>query len=115
VRTHECWIVCSCVHPWQAAISVCSSAPFCYARVWLIQGADGALDCVAGQSTGQLADSVREGGSVILYGAMGGLSIELSVVPLTFNDVTIKGTRCMLELTDAVLRGTSTTLITYVA
>lgn len=91
-------------------ISVFSSAPCCYARVWLLQGADGALDCVAGQSTGQLADSVREGGSVILYGAMGGLSIELSVVPLTFNDVTIKGTTYVLGFTDVVLRGTSGTL-----
>ena len=48
------------------------------------KGAYGAIDCVAGDLTGQMLAAVRPGGQILVYGAMAGFSTTLNVGDLLF-------------------------------
>ena len=48
------------------------------------KGAYGAIDCVAGDLTGQMLAAVRPGGQILLYGAMASFSTTLNVGDLLF-------------------------------
>jgi NADPH:quinone reductase-like Zn-dependent oxidoreductase len=54
-------------------------------------GAYGAIDAVAGDLTSIITGSVRAGGTVLIYGAMGGLEFKGSVVDTLFRQVNISG------------------------
>lgn len=54
-------------------------------------GAWAAVDPVAGDMTAILQEATRQGGTVLLYGALEGLDFRGSVVSSVFRDVTIKG------------------------
>jgi NADPH:quinone reductase-like Zn-dependent oxidoreductase len=54
-------------------------------------GAYGAVDAVAGELTAQLLDATRDGGNVLVYGALAGLQFTGSVVASLFRDVTVSG------------------------
>jgi len=53
--------------------------------------AHAAVDSVGGALTGALTDAVRDGGTVFVYGAQGGLSASVSVLALLFRGVTVRG------------------------
>jgi NADPH:quinone reductase-like Zn-dependent oxidoreductase len=55
-----------------------------------MQGADGALDSVAGETLRQLTSSLKPGGTVVVYGAMGGLTGEVDIWALLSKDITVK-------------------------
>ncbi|GLC36080.1 hypothetical protein PLESTF_000559700 [Pleodorina starrii] len=55
------------------------------------RGAWGALDSIAGSSPARIAPAIRVGGSIIVYGAMGGANIEWNVVQGLFRQVALKG------------------------
>ena len=46
---------------------------------------------VAGEMTAKLQDGVRNGGQVLVYGALAGMQFTGSVISSLFRDVTIKG------------------------
>ena len=48
--------------------------------------AHGAINCVAGDISKALAQAVRPGGTVIQYGAMGGIDFTASMMDLIFRD-----------------------------
>jgi NADPH:quinone reductase-like Zn-dependent oxidoreductase len=53
--------------------------------------AHAAVDSVAGELTGAVTDALRDGGTVLVYGAQGGLSASASVPALLFRDVRVHG------------------------
>lgn len=55
------------------------------------KGAYGAVDSVGGEITGALASAVRPGGTVIIYGAMSGLSTTISIPDPLFRGVVLRG------------------------
>jgi NADPH:quinone reductase-like Zn-dependent oxidoreductase len=55
------------------------------------KGAYGAVDAVAGDMTGTLLSSVRNGGSVLVYGAMAGMTFSASVPDVLFKLKSVKG------------------------
>jgi NADPH:quinone reductase-like Zn-dependent oxidoreductase len=55
------------------------------------KGAWGAVDAVGGPLTQRISGSVRDGGSVLIYGAMSGLEFTGSIVDVLFRSVTVKG------------------------
>ena len=63
-------------------------------------GAWGAVDAVAGSMTATLSNGVREGGRVLLYGALAGTSFEGSVVATLFRNVTVSGFSVSTRLED---------------
>jgi NADPH:quinone reductase-like Zn-dependent oxidoreductase len=54
-------------------------------------GAYGAIECVGGELFGPISDSVRAGGTAIIYGAMSGLTATFSIPAVLFKGVTVKG------------------------
>lgn len=54
-------------------------------------GAWGGVDCVGGDWTAAVTGAVRNGGTVLVYGAMSGLTFQGSIVDLTFRDVALRG------------------------
>lgn len=54
-------------------------------------GAWGAIDAVGGDLTARLSGAVRNGGSVIIYGALSGLSFAGSIVDCLFRGVVVEG------------------------
>lgn len=61
-------------------------------------GAYGAVDPVAGDMTMTLQSSVRPGGTVLVYGSLGGVELKGSVIQTLFMDVTIAGYWLVLDL-----------------
>ena len=55
------------------------------------RGAYGAIECVGGVVTKGVVAGVRNGGTVLLYGAMGGLDIVAGIPDILFRGVTISG------------------------
>ena len=55
------------------------------------KGAWGAVDAVAGTLTQHISAAVRDGGSVIVYGGMGGLQFTGSVMDVLFRGCIVKG------------------------
>lgn len=55
------------------------------------KGAWGGIDCVGGDLTEAMTGSLRNGGTLLLYGAMGGMNFKGSIVDVTFRDVRIRG------------------------
>ena len=55
------------------------------------KGAWGAVDAVAGPLTQRISAAVRDGGSVLIYGAMSGLEFAGSVVDVLFRSVVVRG------------------------
>lgn len=55
------------------------------------KGAWGALDCIAGETTGLCAQAVRNGGTVYVYGVLGGTNVVAGVPDLLFRDVRLRG------------------------
>lgn len=53
--------------------------------------AHAAVDSVGGELTRHVTDAVRDGGSVFVYGAQGGLSASASIPALLFRDVRLRG------------------------
>ena len=53
-----------------------------------------AVDAVAGTTTAVVAASVRDGGEILVYGALAGFSLELGVADLLFRGVRIHGFWC---------------------
>ena len=53
--------------------------------------AHAAVDSVGGELTRPVTDSVRDGGSVFVYGAQGGLAASASIPALLFRDVRLRG------------------------
>lgn len=51
----------------------------------------GAIDAVAGDVPKQIAEGVRNNGTIYLYGAMNGLDVAWSVIPTLFRNITLKG------------------------
>lgn len=54
-------------------------------------GAWGAVDAVGGPLTLRISGAVRDGGSVLIYGAMSGLEFTGSIVDVLFRSVTVRG------------------------
>ncbi len=50
-----------------------------------------ALDAVAGETFGRLADTLQKRGTLVGYGAMSMQPAQLAALPLVFNDITIRG------------------------
>jgi trans-2-enoyl-CoA reductase len=77
-----------------ADLVLCSAEDDIAARVKEItggEGAWGALDSVGGALTAKVSNAVRNGGTVLIYGAMSGLSFEGSIVDCLFRGVTVRG------------------------
>jgi NADPH:quinone reductase-like Zn-dependent oxidoreductase len=55
------------------------------------RGAWGAVDAVAGDMTGRLAEAVRPGGTVLVYGALSAKTRTLNVTDLLGRDVAVRG------------------------
>jgi NADPH:quinone reductase-like Zn-dependent oxidoreductase len=55
------------------------------------QGASGALDSIGGDNTGVLVSSLRPGGKVWIYGAMGGTEMKLPLMDMLFHTITVSG------------------------
>ena len=53
-----------------------------------------AVDAVAGSTTAVVAASVRDGGEVLVYGALAGFKLELGVADLLFRGVRVHGFWC---------------------
>ena len=73
---------------------ICTETEDVVARVKEItggKGAWGAVDAVAGPLTQRISGSVRDGGLVLIYGAMGGLEFTGSVGDVLFRSVTVRG------------------------
>jgi len=73
---------------------ICSTTEDVVARAREITGGKGAwggVDAVAGESTAQVTSSVRDGGLVLLYGAMAGLEYKGNVVDALFRGVRVHG------------------------
>lgn len=63
-------------------------------RVKEITGGKGAyatLECVGGENTQKLAQATRAGGTMIIYGAMGGFTFTCGIPDLLFRDLKIHG------------------------
>ena len=56
----------------------------------ITQGADGAFDSVGGETTKQLTSSLKEGGKVLIYGAMSGTVGQVDILALLAKDITVK-------------------------
>lgn len=73
---------------------ICSSEEDIVSRVKEItkgKGAYGAIECIAGDMIGKVVSSVRDGGEVLLYGSMGGLTFQANVPDVLFRGIVIKG------------------------
>ena len=73
---------------------LCSETDDIAARVKEItggKGAWGAVDAVGGALTARMTGALRNGGLLLLYGAMSGLEFTGSIVDCLFRGVTIKG------------------------
>jgi mitochondrial enoyl-[acyl-carrier protein] reductase / trans-2-enoyl-CoA reductase len=55
------------------------------------KGAYGAIECVGGDLFAQITASVRPGGTVIIYGAMSGLTATFDIPSVLFRGVSIRG------------------------
>ncbi|EFJ44532.1 hypothetical protein VOLCADRAFT_106376 [Volvox carteri f. nagariensis] len=55
------------------------------------RGAWGALDSIAGSTPAKIAPAVREGGTIIVYGAMSGPNVDWNVGQCLFRGVALKG------------------------
>lgn len=73
---------------------LCSETDDIAARVKEItggKGAWGAVDAVGGPLTARMTGALRNGGTILIYGAMSGLEFTGSIVDCLFRDVTVKG------------------------
>ncbi|KAI8473705.1 MAG: chaperonin 10-like protein [Monoraphidium minutum] len=76
-----------------AAYAVCSATEDLAARVKEITGgagADAAVDSVAGPMCEQLGDAMKTGGTIIIYGLMGGMNFTGSALAALFNQVRLR-------------------------
>eukprot|EP00744_Colponema_vietnamica_P003299 GILI01005077.1.p1 GENE.GILI01005077.1~~GILI01005077.1.p1 ORF type:complete len:361 (+),score=121.06 GILI01005077.1:69-1085(+) len=55
------------------------------------KGAYGAVDCVGGDLTAEITGSLRDNGTILIYGAMSGLAFTGSIVDCLFRNVTVRG------------------------
>lgn len=56
-----------------------------------LEGVRLALDCVGGKSALNLASSLAEGGSLVVYGTIAGNNLELPARDFVFKDIHIRG------------------------
>lgn len=80
---------------------VCSSDEDVVARITQItgpEGAWGALDSCGGETTNKLCQVVRQGGKVVLYGAMEDLEAKIHVGYTLFKNVSVQGYWLMIDL-----------------
>ncbi len=50
-----------------------------------------AIDAVAGETLGRLAETLASGGTIVVYGGMSGTDFSVQIGSIIFNDITIKG------------------------
>jgi len=62
------------------------------------KGAYGGIDAVAGGTTKTVMNSLRQGGVVLIYGMMDGVTCVGDVIDLIFRDVTVRGFWVTVEL-----------------
>ena len=77
-----------------AEVIVAETAEAIVEQVATITGkklAYGAIECVGGDVFSGVCSSVRNNGTVLLYGAMGGLTITCSIPDILFRGVQVKG------------------------
>jgi NADPH:quinone reductase-like Zn-dependent oxidoreductase len=55
-----------------------------------VQGADGGIDSVGGETLNQIVQSLKPDGTVLVYGAMSGFTAQVDLISLLFNTITVK-------------------------
>ena len=55
------------------------------------EGAYGAFDCVAGEGTADVVKAVRDGGTILIYGALAGFQFTAGVPDILFQAKVVSG------------------------